>query len=135
MAIQVYEFSGTLKWPFIVNPSPKYNNYSTRFYPRDDATRRAVKATGVRNNTKEDDDGFYYQFRSDEKPMVVMEDGTPVTDLVGDGTEARIQLTVEDFVSAKYGRLFRGKLTGVIITKLVKYEPKEGTVTDASLPA
>jgi hypothetical protein len=130
MAVKTYTFSGMFKWAFIINPSPKYENYSLRVYPADAETRRAVKATGVRNNTKEDDDGFYYQFRNDNKPEVVMADGSPVDKLVGDGTTGRIQLEVEDFVSAKWGNVVRSKLTGVIIDNLIPYEVQTEAATD-----
>lgn len=137
MSTTEYIFDGMVKWAQVQRPDKKYQDYRLLFYPGDAETRKAVKATGTMCKIKEDDDGFFYQFRSEIKPDVTDADGKEFTGLIGNGSKARIRITVEKFTSAKHGDIARTKLTGVVITNLVPYEKKEATVTEekADLPA
>jgi hypothetical protein len=116
-----YTFEGTVRWAFVTNVN-QYGKFSLNLYV-DDKTRKAIKATGTKNGLKEDDQGFYYVFRSDEKPVVVDGAGQPVTEIVGDGSKVRIAVTVEKFDS-KHGPNARTKLKTVVVDELVPYESK-----------
>ena len=130
MSKQEYHFDGTLQFAQLQRPDKKYNDYRLKFYPKDAATRKAIKETGTQCNVHEDDDGFYFQFKNEIRPNVTDAEGNPVTALVGNGSTATMRIMVEKFTSAKYGDIARTKLTGVVITNLIPYEPKkEATVT------
>lgn len=132
--IQEYTFEGEVSYAFIIKPN-RYGKYSMNFYPKSDADRKAVKATGLRNSVKEDDRGFYYTFRSEIAPSVTDSKGEPVKDFIGDGSSVKATLTVERFTSATHGEITRGKLVGVVVTNLVPYVKKEGTATMGGVPA
>jgi hypothetical protein len=57
-----------------------------------------------------------------------------VDKLVGDGTTGTIIISVEDFVSAKWGPQVRSKLLGVVIDKLIVFEPKQTPDDRGDLP-
>lgn len=129
MAITEYTFEGMLKWAQVQRPDKKYNDYRLQFYPADADTRKAVKATGTMCKVKEDDDGFYYTFRSEIQPTVTDMSGNPVTVLIGNGSTAQVTVTVEKFVSKQHGDVARTKLVSVVLKSLIPYERAEPTVT------
>lgn len=140
MAIQEYEFEGTVKWAQVQRPDKKYGDYRLQFYPGDADTRKAVKATGTMCKVKEDDDGFFYTFRSEIQPSVTDAAGNPFAQLIGNGSSAAVRITVEKFVSQQHGDVARTKLKAVIVTKLIPYEKKEtpaatATVTTEEIPS
>lgn len=133
-----YIFEGKLTYPFLQNYNQKYEKYSTNFYPSSPEDRKAIKATGTKCGLKEDDKGdFFYTFTApkDEKPQVTDAEGQPIpaTVLIGNGTEARVKITVEKFTSAKWGDIARTRLVGVVIDKLIEYvKPVASETTGAS---
>ena len=132
---QEYIFEGTFQWAQIQRPDKKYNDYRIKFYPADAAVRKAIKETGTQCHVKEDDDGFFYNFKNEIQPVVTDGDGNPVTALVGNGSTGAVRIMVEKFTSQKYGEIARTKLTGVVIRNLIPYEPKEpGTSTAEQAP-
>lgn len=123
-----YYFTGKVAWLTNI-ASAKYDNYAFSFFPSSDVERKAVKATGIRNGVKEDDgsksgiEGFYYTLRSAE-PFVILDDkGAPLDKKVGNGTEVKIKFVVEKFDSAKFGKITRGTVDSIIVTKLIEYVP------------
>lgn len=124
MAKQEYTFRGKAKWAQVYKQS-QYEDYRLNFFP-DDATRKAIKATGTKCGIKDDKDGdgLYYTFRSKIKPPVVDKEGKPFTALIGNGSTVSIQLSVEDFTS-QYGPNSRTVLLGVVVEEHVPYEKKE----------
>lgn len=119
--ITQHEFEGSFKWVRKDTPN-KWGKYSLSFYPKDAAVRKAVKETGIRNSVKEDDDGFYYDLRSDRPYPVVDASGDEISVLVGNGSSGGITLTVETFQSAQYGLVTRSNVAEVCITNLIPYE-------------
>jgi hypothetical protein len=135
--IKEYVFSGTLKFPFITSPNKKYEKYSTNFYPDDASDRKKIKDTGTKCGVKEDNEGeLFYTFTTpqSEKPIVVDTEGQPIPDdvLVGNGTKARVKITVEKFKSPTWGDVARTRLVAVVIDELVKYEKPEEPKAEAS---
>jgi hypothetical protein len=129
-----YIFKGTVKW--LTNfQSKEYGNYNFLFFPTDAATRKAVKDTGIRNGVKEDDDGFYYTFRSDEPFVVLDAEGKVYSGKIGNGSTVDLRLVVEKFDTAKYGRVARGTIESVVITKLVEYNPEPKVEAKTEVPA
>lgn len=140
MSTTEYIFDGKVKWAQVQRPDKKYNDYRLLFYPGDADTRKAIKSTGTMCKIKEDDDGFFYQFRSEIKPTVTDAEGNPFTGLIGNNSDVTVRITVEKFTSPKHGDVARTKLVGVVITKLIPYEKKEAEATvetadKADLPA
>lgn len=127
MSTVEYLFDGMVKWAHLQSPNKKYGDYRLSFYPKDSDTRKAVKATGTMCGVKEDDDGFYYTFRSEIQPVITDGEGRPITALVGNNSKATIRITVEKFTSAKHGEIARTKLTGVAVTELVPFVPHGST--------
>lgn len=141
MASQDFYFEGMFKWARVHTPQTFSNGdkvYGLSFYPKDDATRRALKATGIRNEIKEDDDGFFVQLRrkaEDGAPMVTDPEGNKIDKLVGNGSRGKVKLNVEEFVSTKYGKVVRSTLVGVIVSELVEYNPEPKAEAPAEKPA
>lgn len=132
MAQTVHLFTGMTKWAKVYKPDEKYGKYSLNFYPKDDADRKAIKATGIKNNTKEDDDGFYYVFRSEKAPTVVDNKGEEFDQIIGNGSTITVKLGVESFTSAKWGKVVRSTLLGVKVEELVEYVPDNRDDDEAS---
>lgn len=136
LAKKIYTFTGKIAWAHkLFIEDEKYGGYPVSFYPKDDADRRAIKATGIKNEVKEDDGeksgvaGWYYNVRGKEQPVVVDADGNPWDEdtPIGNGTVATIALEVETFKSRKWGEITRSTLRKVRIDELVEYEAPEET--------
>lgn len=123
MANQDYTFAGMFKWVRNTQPN-QWGKYSLSFYPATSEVRKAIKATGIRNDLKEDDDGFFYNLASKEPFDVLDDDLKPVTALVGNGSTGSVSISVETFTSPKYGEVTRSQVTRVVIDNLIPYEPK-----------
>lgn len=125
-----YTFTGTTKYAFVQSAN-KFGKYSLNLYV-DDKTRKAIKATGTKNGLKEDDDGFFYVFRSDFQPEVIDEAGQNINDIPGDGSSVTVTVTVEPYTSKKFGDGTRTKLRRVLINNLVPYAKPEAISTPQS---
>lgn len=133
MSKNVFKFKG--KFAYVSKNSFTFKNGDTvwtmNFYPPTAADRKAIKATGIKNDVKEDDgeksgiEGLYYVFRSKEQYPIVDSNGTPLEKLVGNGSEGEITLEVETFVSPKHGPQARSKLLAVKVENLIEYVPEE----------
>lgn len=129
MSTDVHVFKGTIKWlrrePFLFkdqNTGVEKETWAFSFYPGDTATRKAMAGTGIKNNLKEDDLGFFYTLRSTEPfPIEGVDDDT----MIGNGSEATVDLLVESFVSRKYGKVVRSKVVNVLVTNLIEFIPVE----------
>ena len=129
MSLQTYTFQGTGKWvttkgkDFGDGKGPKW---LLSFYPKDKATREAVKATGIRNKPQIDaeTDEVYFILRNTKEPYgIVNADGSPVTVMVGNGSDLEITLEVEKFKSLTYGDSARSQLLLVKVLNLIPYVP------------
>ena len=120
-----FTFSGKAKY-FMFRNQSKYGDFRMNFFPADDATRKAVKATGTKCGVKEDDgarggpDGFFYTFVNKDNNLIV--EGVPEGALVGNGSDVTITISVEQFVSPKFGPTARTRLEKVVVTNLIPYE-------------
>jgi hypothetical protein len=137
---KLYTFQGKAHYchPFTKD---KYDKYGLKFYPIDGETRRAIKATGIRNNAKEDEDGFYYQLINKQSEIEVCDADGNEWDrqkLIGNGTDVTIELLVETFESRPRGTpgtkeyypggpVTRGTVTRIRVEKLVPYEKPQET--------
>lgn len=129
MSTEVHTFKGSVDWlrrePQMfkdTNTGIESESWSFSFYPGDAGTRKAMAATGIKNNLKENDKGFYYTLRSKE-PFPI--DGVDAESLIGNGSEATVDLLVETFTSRKYGKVTRSKVVHVTVDKLVEFIPVE----------
>jgi len=134
MSTEVHSFDGTVKWlrrePALFrdpNTGLEKETYAFSFYPVDNAVRKAMAATGIKNKLKEDDLGFFYTLRAAE-PFPI--EGVADDSLIGNGSAATVDLLVESFVSRKYGKVVRSKVTHVSVTNLIEFIP-----TPQGLPA
>lgn len=135
MATQEVTFTGKVKYaqvyPGQVN---KFGKNSLEFYPKDNETRKAIQALRTRNALKEDEDGFHFTFTKNPQdtrnpPIVVIdEEGNPVTDSIGNGSE--IELTLQTYTwddrVGKDGEVISAgtgaRIVRVRILKLVPYQ-------------
>ena len=129
-----YVFHGTIQWAYSLFEKGKYGDYRLKFYPKDAATRKAIRDTGTQAKVKEDNDGFFYNFKSEIAVPVTDTSGERIEARIGNGTEVAIKLLVEKFPSQKYGTVARTKLLGVVVTTLVVYEKPEDKVPATTAP-
>lgn len=124
MSTEYFTFEGTVKWPWLTKPN-KFGKYAVDFYPKDDATRKAIKATGFRGAPKESEDGWFYTFRRDPNkgPVELTCDGVPFAGLVGNGSAVTITLEVYDYDNPEFGKGKGSRLHSVAVKKLVEYNP------------
>lgn len=123
MALKEVSFSGKFKW-FRPTTKNKFDKYTVDFYPVD---RKEFKALGLKNEMREDDDGFYFRLASPNPIKVVDPAGEPVTKLIGNGSAGTVNLVVESFVSPKYGNCTRSFVESAVIEELLEYVKPEET--------
>jgi hypothetical protein len=150
MAKQIYRFSG--KAAYVTRNAKVFPNssdpvWTMALYPITAADRKAIRDTGIKNHTKEDDgvksgvEGLFFTFRSPEQYAILDASGMPIAEdiLVGNGSDVTIELEVETFNSPRHGPQARSKLRTVTVDNLIVYvpKPKEASVSDApaDLPA
>ena len=139
MATTYHTFPGTVKWAKVFK-TDKFGNYVIDFYPLNKDIRQAVKNTGIRNKINEDNDGeLFYKFRRPHQkvqsqtgevwefgpPKVVDMAGDPITDLIGNGSEVEVTISVYDFNSKEHGTGKGHKLEEIRVLSLVPYVPKD----------
>jgi len=130
----IVKFHGKLKWVKTKNLD-KYGKWGVQLYP-DDATRKAIKALGIRLTLKEDDeDGFYYNFNRRgkakwgdlEAPYVLDENGTPTDEAIANGSEGWVVLDVYEYKAGRdangndYDAGKAARWEGLEMTKLIPY--------------
>jgi hypothetical protein len=134
MATKEYIFEGKATW--LLSRPNKFGFYTVNFYP-DAETRKAVKATGVKNNPKLDEnDEVFFIFRSANQYPVLDPAGEPLKVMVGNGSKIKLKLKVETFDS-QFGPNARSEIVEIIVTDLIPYEKKDKTEKQeksASLP-
>lgn len=134
---------GKAKWCKVYKPDEKYKKYSIELYP--DATSwKTLEASGYKPKVKEDEDGqkfitlrraadaVDYNKQPLGPPTVVSADGSPTTDLIGNGSSVRVKLQVYSYDNG-FGKGVGSRLDGVQVLDLVKYvkpeTPPEETFT------
>lgn len=148
MSKNTYTFSG--KAAYVTTTGKVFNEkqgpvWTMCFYPPTAAARMAVRNTGIKNHTKEDDgsksgvEGFFFTFRSNSPYAIVDAEGNDLPEgiLVGNGSDVTITLEVETFNSPAHGPQARSKLLKVQVDTLIPYVKPEAEVSDTQteLPA
>ena len=135
MAIKTEYFNGVCKWAKVYKPDEKYGKYSIDvLLDMDQFTK--LKALKVKNNGKPEDGKMWVTFRaSSDAPSVTDASGASITDSIGNGSEVTIKLTVEDFVSQKWGNVVKSNLEAVRVDKLVVYVKPEVSTEEAQAPS
>lgn len=140
---QVHEFSGKVAYVSKNGKQFKPDEpmvWTARLYP-DAATRKLIKASGLRNEVKEDDgeksgvEGLFYTFRSRDPYEIVDANDQPLDKLVANNSEGTFFVEVETFTSPKHGPQARGTLLTARITNLIEYVPPTEAEDKAELPA
>jgi len=137
MARKNYYFSGIAKWAKVQEPQDNFDKtgkeYSIDLYLNPESLA-LFQESELRIKLYEDEDGKYVKFRRPEtkiikeeavelgKPKVMLNDGTEIDDLVGNGSEVVCKVSVYDT------RMGKGhQLEAVRVDNLVEYtgEPEE----------
>lgn len=139
MSTTTHTFKG--KVSYVMRKANDWGKFTMNFYPPTAADRKAIKETGVKNKTKEDDgaksgvEGLFYTFRNSDAFPITLE-GKEFTGLIGNGSEVELTLEVETFKSPVHGPQARSKVTGINITSLIPYDPEaKKSEASAVLPA
>jgi hypothetical protein len=128
--------TGKCKWARTFNPDPTYNKWSITIWPANNAELTKIhdlKAKGIRNELKKDDEGYYMTFSRPLKiqlrnggvkamtaPITLDKDGKALTELVGDGSDVTVKL---DTYGGKgdYGKYFAARLDSIRVNNLIPY--------------
>jgi hypothetical protein len=122
-----------------------WGKWSTTIYPDKQSLEivRGLQAEGLKNVLKKDDDGYFVSFsRPYEKEFkdkktgiirkmqftpvqVIMKDGTPFDELIGEGTDAVIKLEVYSHGTPGGGKAKAARLMSIRIDNLVPYSRKD----------
>lgn len=143
MASRIYYFSGKAKWAKVYDfhIDPEYGHRSIDVY-LDDKSLDLFKNSGSQLKLREDDEGKYVSFRRDHMkvikgeevvfgpPTVLDSEGTPMTALIGNGSDVVVKVTMYDYnYKGKAG--VGTRLDGVRVDNLVEYE---GGTTEVHTP-
>lgn len=130
--------SGKSRWAF-TRKFDQFDEWSIVLYPNPESldTINGLIKDGIKNQLKKDDDGYYIKFkRQPEKkkkdgtvfrldpPEILLADGTPFNDIIGDGSDVTIRLEVYGG-KAPFGggNYLAARLGGVKVQNLVPYLP------------
>lgn len=144
MATKNYLFSGTCKWAKVMKPDEEYENYQLPLY-LDKESMELFQDSGCQLKVKSDEDGEFVTFKRnvvDYNPNTKAREeiGRPglkivnaegeledYSGLIGNGSEVTAQVQVYDSRNGKGHRLI-----GVVVNKLVEYNPEGGTSDNPS---
>jgi hypothetical protein len=126
MATDIYYFKGTCKWAKVHKPDEKYGNYEINLY-MDPKSWELFNKSGLRLETREDEDGEYICFRRPQRklikgdlvefdPPVVIFNDEKTDKLIGNGSTVTIKVSVYDTQKGKGHRLEK-----VRVDELVEY--------------
>ena len=139
MATKYHKIKGQIKWAKNVIEPDDFrgsSNYKVNLYNVDEA---AWKSSGVQTRPKQDRDGdMVYVLKRPVKKLIkgdivefgppefVMSDGSPVTKMVGNGSNVEVEYITYD-TSMGVGHRFNK----VIVHNLVEYAPPENNSNEA----
>jgi hypothetical protein len=146
MATTTHYLSGPCKWAKVYKPDEKYNKHSIDIGFTKDGLANYTKL-GLKNKPKEADGLYWVTFRRDPegkvwingkqepagKPGVFNPDGSPCTEIIGNGSEVTIVVSTYDYDN-KFGKGKGSRLEKVRVDKLVKYEKEEARSNDPDIP-
>lgn len=134
--------TGKCRWARTYAPDTTYNKWSITVWPADTIELNKIqklKAEGIRNELKKDDDGYYMTFsrpivietRDGRKiplqaPKVINAENTVITDLIGDGSDVTIKLDIYGGPQRDgRGKYKAARLDSVRVNNLVPFTKKE----------
>jgi len=135
---------GKLSWVRTVTPN-KFGKWCATLHPTPKSLDRIqeMKANGLKNDLKKDDDGYFMTFsRATSKefrgkvqalhpPMVFERDGaTPCTILIGNGSDGALKLEYYTYDHPLGGKGCAARLYSVRVDNLVPYEPRRDADED-----
>jgi len=134
MAVVNLFLKGKFKWANLVKPD-KFGNWKIVLYPDNEGLDkiRELQAKGLKNVIGKDDDGYYVTFRRPENkkvagelrgftpPLVLREDGSVCTDLVGNGSDGYVKIEVYDYKPPIGQPAKAARLVSVRVDNLVPY--------------
>lgn len=129
---------GKARWAF-TRKLDQYGAWSIVLYPNPeslDVINGLIK-DGIKNNLKKDDEGYYIKFKREpekkkkdgtvfrlDPPEILLTDGTPYNDIIGDGSDVSIRLEVYGGKAPFGGGNYKAaRLGGVKVQNLVPYTP------------
>lgn len=141
MAKQYVYLKGKAKWARLVQPDMEYNKWSVVLYLDEESQNifhKLKEAPAIMNQMKNDDDGNYVtlsrpvsrdygsEIRAFTPPLVLKPDGTPCTELIGNGSDLTCKLEVYGWPARGARRAGRAiRLDSVRVDNLVPYTPKK----------
>lgn len=132
---------GKLSWVRVVKPDLTYNCWAATIHPNQESLEkvREWQASGLKNQIKKDEDGWYTKFRCQvsrerkdgtiwtfEAPKVIDKDGRPMDgSIIGNGTDGTLKLEVYEHNTPGGGKALAARLVGVRVDNLVPFNPDE----------
>ena len=146
MATTTHYLSGPCKWAKVHKPDEKYKKFSIDIGFTKDGLANYTKL-GLKNKPKEADGLYWVTFRRDPeskvwingeqtaagKPGVFNSDGSPCTDMIGNGSEVTIVVSVYGYDN-EFGKGKGSRLEKVRVDKMVKYEKEAPRSNDPDIP-
>ena len=135
---------GKLSWVRTTTPN-KFGKWCGTLHPIPAALDRIqeMKAMGLKNDLKKDDDGYNMTFnrptskefrgklQAMQPPMVFERDGkTPFTGLIGNGTDGAIKVEFYHYNHPLGGKGCAARLFSIRVDNLVPYEPRRDADED-----
>ena len=136
-----YYFAGTCKWAQVYKVDEKYRNWKIDLY-LDEDSQALFTESGMTSKLKSDDDGLFITLRRRDQqlmgkelkdfdpPTVVDNDGTPMTDLIGNGSSVVAKVAVFDTRNGVGHRL-----EGIMVQELVPYEGETESQIEVHKPS
>ena len=137
MATETVVLPGTAKWAY-TSRLDKYGSYSIVIYPDAESLEKVrdltEKKPAILNRLRKDDDGYFIKFKCDPEKVIggttkvfsvhnYKADGkTPLTDLIGNGSDVTSQLDVYTF---RKGEGKAARLKAVRVNNLIIFEPNQ----------
>lgn len=135
MATKDYYFKGKLMWCMTTSPD-KFNNWKVTLYPSDPEDIKTIlelKAKGLKNDLRKDDDGYNITFRrpANKKvkgelrafaaPVVLDKNNEPIADFVGNGSTGYVKVEVYDYKPPIGQPAKAARLVSIRVDDLVPY--------------
>jgi hypothetical protein len=130
--------TGTLKWAVTKTPD-QWGAYKIVIYPDEPSLEkvRDLQAKGLKNVLKRDEEGWFVSFRRQHSkeirgkevifppPEVLGPDGTPIDDLIGNGSKGTVKLVVYSHNTPGGGKAMAARFEALKINELVPYDNKQ----------
>lgn len=151
---EFFEVSGKLSWVKHLKPDEKYGKWSFRLHPDAksleflrDLQTASKGISGIKNVLGKDEDGYYMQFSRQckkemrgqmvyfEPPRVVNEEGLPVTEAVGNGSDGIATIELYTHNTPGGGRSKAVRWESLKVINLIPYvAPVQEPTVEGALP-